>query len=452
MDGTILIADDDRTIRTVLTQAFTRAGCKVHATSSLGTLERWVTEGRGDVIVSDVNIPDGNGLELVPRLHDLRPNLPVVIISAQNTINTAIGANEVRAFEYLPKPFDLPKLLKTCAKAMAQNPKQSAPVPPADAGLRDHPLVGRSPVMQRLYREVAQFLNADLPIMIDGETGSGKTLLARTMHDLSDRNNHPFVIAQPEDLSGWEEQRSALARTRKGTLVIEGVHLLTPELQSMLARQLDAYDGPLPRLVSIFESSSNEGGSDRQSEALYYRLSGAKISVPALRERPDDVQLLVDHFLAKSGVAPDAFEFTDEARQLLRSFSWPGNVRQLERFASQLSLFVGGTSQVDAGLLDRLGVGAPVSPAVADQEANKLRSQIAHHLTRYFEHHGSDLPPPGLYQRILKELEIPLLEVALDATRGNQAKCADLLGINRNTLRKKLSDLDIEVTRRRQMM
>ncbi|MFD1809029.1 response regulator [Gemmobacter lanyuensis] len=136
MDGTVLVADDDRTIRTVLTQALTRAGCKVHATSSLVTLMRWVEEGKGDLVISDVVMPDGNGLEALPRITRLRPGLPVIVISAQNTIMTAIQAAEAEAFDYLPKPFDLPDLMKRSARALDVKRRVPKPAPaPREAGM-----------------------------------------------------------------------------------------------------------------------------------------------------------------------------------------------------------------------------------------------------------------------------------------------------------------------------
>ncbi len=157
MDGTVLVADDDRTIRTVLTQALTRAGCKVHATSSLTTLMRWVGEGKGDVVISDVVMPDGNGLEMLPKIAQDRPGLPVIVISAQNTIMTAIQAAEADAYDYLPKPFDLPDLMKRTARALDQK-QRTQPEAARDGGDRpdELPLVGRTPVMQALYRLVAR--------------------------------------------------------------------------------------------------------------------------------------------------------------------------------------------------------------------------------------------------------------------------------------------------------
>ena len=166
MDGTVLVADDDRTIRTVLTQALTRAGCKVHATSSLMTLMRWVEEGKGDLVITDVIMPDGNGLETLPRISKLRPGLPVIVISAQNTIMTAIQAAEAEAYDYLPKPFDLPDLMKRSARALdIKRRTTTKPAAPREAG-DDLPLVGRTVAMQALYRLVARVMNSDLSVLV----------------------------------------------------------------------------------------------------------------------------------------------------------------------------------------------------------------------------------------------------------------------------------------------
>ena len=205
MDGTVLVADDDHTIRTVLTQALTRAGCRVHATSSLGTLMRWVEEGKGDIVVTDVMMPDGNGIEKLPQIKRLRPGLPVIVISAQNTIMTAIQATEAEAFDYLPKPFDLPDLLSRVGKALetrrrglrpppavASDTPSGAPAPVLDPDL---PLVGRTPAMQALYRLVARVMNAELPVLVMGESGTGKSLIAKALHDFSDRREAPFHVA-----------------------------------------------------------------------------------------------------------------------------------------------------------------------------------------------------------------------------------------------------------------
>ena len=225
MDGTVLVADDDRTIRTVLTQALTRAGCKVHATSSLVTLMRWVEEGKGNLVISDVMMPDGNGLETVPEIARKRPDLPVIIISAQNTIATAIQAAEVEAFDYLPKPFDLPDLMKRAGKALSlprriRGAEDSAQV---ETQKDDLPLVGRTAAMQALYRLVARVMNADLPVMIIGESGTGKSLVARAIHDFSDRRTLPYVVANTSDMATIEGPAAILSKVKNGTLVFDQV-------------------------------------------------------------------------------------------------------------------------------------------------------------------------------------------------------------------------------------
>jgi two-component system nitrogen regulation response regulator GlnG len=255
MDGTVLVADDDRTIRTVLTQALTRAGCKVHATSSLMTLMRWVEEGKGDLIISDVIMPDGNGLEALPRIARIRPGLPVIVISAQNTIMTAIQAAEAEAFDYLPKPFDLPDLMKRSARALDSKRRVAAAVvnavrEPGD----DLPLVGRTAAMQALYRLVAKVMNTDLPVLITGESGTGKSLIARAIHDFSDRRSQPFVVAQAADLGGVDGIATLVAKARGGTLLVEEVADFDDDGQARLVRMLDVADDHAPRVLATSQA------------------------------------------------------------------------------------------------------------------------------------------------------------------------------------------------------
>ncbi|MBY6081347.1 MULTISPECIES: response regulator [Ruegeria] len=455
MDGTVLVADDDRTIRTVLTQALTRAGCKVHATSSLTTLMRWVGEGKGDVVISDVVMPDGNGLEMLPKIAQDRPGLPVIVISAQNTIMTAIQAAEADAYDYLPKPFDLPDLMKRTARALDR--KQRVQIEPADTSEDrpdELPLVGRTPVMQALYRLVARVMNTDLSVMISGESGTGKSLIARAIHDFSDRRTLPFVTATAADLRDLEGPARVMARVRGGTLLIDEIADLDDEIQARIVRMMDTPGDHVPRFMATSQSDLTEAmESGRVRQDLYYRLCGATIHVPALRERVDDILLLAEHFLAreerengtKRRLGPDAIE-------LVRRYSWPGNVRQLENAIRRLSLTSRSDEITKSEVEAVLGSQPEAEPLLSGSEREKLSSSVARHLRRYFDLHGNMLPPPGLYQRILREVEAPLIEIALDATGGNQAKCADLLGINRNTLRKKITDLDIQVTRRRKLM
>src|SRR6266567_4077382 len=202
---TMLIADDDRAIRTVLTQALARLGHEVRSTGNAATLWRWVEDGEGDLVITDVVMPDENGLDLLPRIRKARPELRVVVMSAQNTLLTAVKATERGAFEYLPKPFDLRELVSTVQRALAEPaPKNGAASTDADPEEGNLPLIGRSPAMQDIYRVLARLMGTDLTVMISGESGTGKELVARALHDFGKRRTGPFVAinmaAIPRDL------------------------------------------------------------------------------------------------------------------------------------------------------------------------------------------------------------------------------------------------------------
>jgi two-component system nitrogen regulation response regulator GlnG len=456
MDGTVLVADDDRTIRTVLTQALTRAGCKVHATSSLVTLMRWVEEGKGDLVITDVVMPDGNGIEQLPAISAARPGLPVIVISAQNTIMTAIQATEADAYDYLPKPFDLPDLMKRASKALEI--KRRAPgMRKPDAAMSeatDLPLVGRTAAMQNLYRLVARVMNTPMPVLLTGESGTGKSLIARAIHDFSDRRSLPFVVATSADLQGMEGPATVLARAKGGSLLFDEVSDLDDSTQGRIVRMLDSLGDTAPRIMATSQSDLTElMEQGKFREDLFYRLGGVTISVPPLRSRVEDIPLLAEHFLARAARDGGPLRrLGEKGSELVRAYSWPGNVRQLENAIRRL-VFTGSEEEVNLSEVELvLGNQPATEPMRAGADRDRLSGSVATHLRRYFDLHGGELPPPGLYNRILREVEGPLIEIALDATAGNQAKCADLLGINRNTLRKKITELDIHVTRRRKLM
>jgi len=514
MDGTVLIADDDRTIRTVLSQAMTRAGMQVHATSSLTTLMRWVSEGRGDLVITDVAMPDGNGIEMIPRISELRPGLPVIVISAQNTVMTAIRANEAAAWDYLPKPFDLPDLMRRSARALEETSGvapaasieetqvDSSEASPGRTREAEIALSGRSPEMQHVYQMLARVVNSEIPVLITGNSGCGKTQIAFALHQLGERRNKECAVLEPS-ITGQQDAEDQLVRKLMGgTLIVDEPGDFSAEeqvrLNRMLARLSADNSQNTPRLVTTSQQNLMQlmsSGNLRQD--LYYRLAGIEIYVPPLAARPSDIPVLAEEFLHS-----DEFEelgpglgrsngtaraFAPEAETLLRQHPWPGNVRELKNVIRQLVAVSNGAVITEADvrltlklpihggtvetLHTSLGSAAATPRSVGDVSPSlsatsqhmhmaaqggdareKLADSVGRHLRRYFDLHQDSLPPPGLYQRILKEVEIPLFEIALEATQGNQAKCAELLGINRNTLRKKLTGLDIRVTRGRKMM
>ncbi|WP_374302177.1 sigma-54-dependent transcriptional regulator, partial [Paracoccus sp. (in: a-proteobacteria)] len=355
MDGTVLIADDDRTIRTVLTQALTRAGCRVHATGSLAQLSKWVEEGRGDLVITDVMMPDGNGIDRIPAIREARPDLPVIVISAQNTIVTAIRATEAEAFEYLPKPFDLPDLMTKANQALSRRPRKSDPVPdtiPAARPAADPamPLIGHAPAMQALFRMVARVLNADLPVLIAGEPGVGKTTIARSFHDLSDRRDNGIAILTSADASEEAITRAA-DKARGGTIIIENPSGFDPAAQARLIGLIESLEsGPdramAPRIVATTgPDPQTDVAAGRLRSDLYYRLAGVTVTVPPLRARVDDILPLANHLLARAATQglPDR-TLGDDAASLLRAHAFPGNVRELENMMRRLALTASGAA------------------------------------------------------------------------------------------------------------
>ncbi|WP_112875221.1 sigma-54-dependent transcriptional regulator [Paracoccus endophyticus] len=490
MDGTVLIADDDRTIRTVLTQALTRAGCRVHATGTLSQLMRWVEEGRGDLVVTDVMMPDGNGIDMIPQIRRTRADLPVIVISAQNTIVTTIRATEADAFDYLPKPFDLPDLMARVRAGLSRRPRRATGANPGDGGAEgaETPatdpaaaLVGRAPAMQALFRTLARVVNADLPVIVAGESGSGRTTVARALHEFGDRKGAALVRLTPAD--ALDALGDAMVRATGGTLLIEDAGSLDPTVQGRLVGLIEsAESGPdrarAPRLVATTgPDPMAEMAAGRLRQDLYYRLAGLVLTVPPLRARLDDIPPLARHLLARAaGQGLPGRTLGQDAAEVLRAHPFPGNVRELENLLRRLAVTGSapdiGADEVRAALGGAAGYAAgPAAPPVArtagpaTPEASalpqaaamagptgRLAESVEQHLQRYFDLHGDQLPPAGLYDRILREIERPLIQIALDASGGNQLRCAELLGINRNTLRKKVNDLNIEVTRRRRLM
>ena len=214
--GNILVADDDAAIRTVLNQALSRAGYEVRSTGNAATMWRWISQGDGDLIISDVVLPDENAFDLLVRIKKARPDLPVIIMSAQNTFMTAIRASERGAYEYLPKPFDLKELIAIVGRALSEPKERPRPAVKAE-DFDSIPLVGRSPAMQEIYRVLARLMQTDLTVMISGESGTGKELVARALHDYGKRRTGPFVAinmaAIPRDLIEFR-----VVRPREGRL------------------------------------------------------------------------------------------------------------------------------------------------------------------------------------------------------------------------------------------
>lgn len=472
---TVLLADDDAAIRMVLNQALSRAGYEVRPTGNISTMWNMVTRGEGDLLITDVSMPDGNAFDVMPKIRKLRPELPIVVMSAQNTFMTAIRASELGAYEYLPKPFDITEVLAVVGRALAEARR------PVDAERRaeeseNMPLVGRSAAMQDIYRALARLMQTDLTVMITGESGTGKELVARALHNFGKRKNGPFVAinmaAIPRDLIeaelfGHEKGAFTGATSRSsgrfeqaegGTLFLDEIGDMPMDAQTRLLRVLQEGEytmvggrTPIRTDVRIVAATHRDLGQlIRQGlfrEDLFYRLNVVPLRLPPLRERIDDVPDLAASFLKDAQRDGEPLKvLSGDALKLMQQYNWPGNVRELENLVRRLAALYADETisteivQNELNLADRTGFSARTG--VAD-----ITTAIETELARLFAEYEPNLPPPGVYQRVIDKVEVPLISMVLNACGGNQIKAAELLGLNRNTLRKKIRTHGIEIVK-----
>lgn len=475
--GRILLVDDDEAIRTVVSEALRRHGHEVAAAGSVAEQTSLLRSFVPDMLITDVILPDGNGLDNVPAILAERPDMPIIVLSAQNTLSTAVRATEQGAFEYLPKPFDLDELCRAVRDGLRRKQGQSAYAQTIDdnGGL---PLIGRSPAMQDVYRTIARVVPNDLSVLILGESGTGKELVARAIHDLGPRKARPFVAVNmaaipreliEADLFGHERGAFTGAQNRVpgrfeqaagGSLFLDEIGDMPMDAQTRLLRVLQSGEfttvgGNRPiradvRIIAATHKNLPEliaTGTFR--EDLYYRLNVIPVTLPPLRQRGEDVALLARHFLevaAREGLPQKRLDESGSAR--LVAHEWPGNVRELENLMRRLAVLsrhdVISASLVEQQLDAARDQALPLPETHFADEGLSLA--IEQHLSNYFARHGMALPPDGLHQRLLETVERPLLRTTMIAVKGNQIRAAKLLGINRNTLRKKLGDLGIDAS------
>lgn len=476
----ILLADDDPGIRTVVTQALERQGYAVTPLMDGATLMSWVKRGEGDLVITDVILPDDNGLDMIPRIQEARGDeLPIIVMSAQSTLMTAVRASELGALDYLPKPFDINRLVDVVSKALkVEKSEKSKARIDIDSSL---PIIGRSAAMQDIYRTIARLLPTDLTVMVVGESGTGKELVARALHDFGSRSDKPFVAvnmaAIPRDLieselfghekgaftGAVQSQPGRFAQAEGGTLFLDEIGDMPAEAQTRLLRVLQegeytSVGGRVPKKTNVRIVAATHRdlqqmiaeGSFR--EDLFFRLNVVPIRIPPLRDRKEDIEELSFFFLEQAvGQGLPQRSLSAEALDALSAYDWPGNIRELEHLIQRLCVLAS-DEVIDRSLVEReIGTtNTAEEPAPSqDGRSNGLGELAARHIEKYFQAHRGHLPSPGLHERILHEVERPLIQLTLEATGGNQIKAAEVLGLNRNTLRKKIRELEIEVPKGR---
>lgn len=486
---TVLLADDDAGILTVLTRAMKNAGYAVMASENISDVDAWVTQGLGDAVVTDVTMPRGNGLDGLARWQAKRPDLPVIVMSAHNTLLNAAKAQALGAVTFLPKPFDLNELMEALQRATTQHSLLTTQRP--EEGIvhisDDLVLVGKSSAMKTVFATLAKLIGNDLTVLITGESGTGKERVARALHELSRRKAKAFVAlnmaAIPRELiesalfghekgsftGATAKQTGAFEQAMGGTLFLDEIGDMPMEAQTRLLRVLQEQQVmPIGATKAIATDVRVIAATHRDlsvlvangtfREDLYFRLHVVPLALPALRDHAEDVPLLVQHFMALAGLRGLTPKTLDsEAMNALMAHDWPGNVRELEHLVYRLCALVNRNAVHGRDVMPLLiARPSPTSAAVSPIRANLTLHRTAHesvpmaiedYLARqidaYFSAHGDALPATGLYDRMLAQLEKPLIVATLRATAGNQIKAAEILGLNRNTLRKKMRDLAI---------
>ena len=469
---TLIIAEDDESIRLVTSRYLQDLGYDVIMASNLKELWKLIESNKGDALITDVMLPDGELFDILPQIIEYRESLPVIVVSAKNNLQTAISATKQGAYEYLPKPFDLDELQKLVKKALEskQNSKNKTKLKNES---EKQLIVGRSPSMQELYKSIARLSQNDLTVMIYGESGTGKELVAKALHKYSARSEKPFIAlnmaAIPNDLieselfghekgsftGAHQKSDGKFKLAEKGTLFLDEIGDMPIDAQTRLLRVLQEGEfTPIggkekiladTRIIAATHknlSSLIEKGEFR--EDLFYRLNVVPINIPPLRERKEDIPELVNHFLEKAKTLKlEPKKFNTESFQILEKYQWPGNVRELENFILKLCALYADEIIMNEDLVKEIK-----NLQKLDQQMLDTDSQFSKILENYLSKNINKINTEyqgDVYNYFVTELEKVLLFEVLKNKNGNQLKAAELLGLNRNTLRKKITELNISI-------
>ena len=464
----VLLVEDDESIAIVITAALEADGFAVTRCDSIVERDRLLAAQRFAALVTDVILTDGDGIETLGRVQAQWPDMPVIILSAQNTLDTAVRASDTGAFEYFPKPFDIEELVRTVRQA-AGSAGQSGLGQSDEPATQALPLVGRSQSMQAVYRMITRVLRNDLTVLILGESGTGKELVAEAIHQLGHRQTGPFVAvntaAIPADLIESElfgHEKGAFTgavsryigkfeQAEGGTLFLDEIGDMPMQAQTRLLRALQS--GSIRRVGGREEVSINTRiiaatnkdlvpmiAAGQFREDLYYRINVVPINLPPLRDRADDIEALARHFLtlaAAEGLPRRIL--SAEAIEVLSQQPWRGNVRELRNFIYRLALLAR-EDIIDVAALEPMLAAVPrhEETTASTPTAVDLDGAVAQWL-------GKNNPPHGtIYDSALAAFERPLFAEVLAVTGGNQLRAAQMLGINRNTLRKRLGELAMD--------
>jgi two-component system nitrogen regulation response regulator GlnG len=465
----ILLAEDDDSIELVTNDFLSSEGYEVRSAKTLKSLWSLIEKGGGDVLITDVMFPDGESFDLIPQIKELRPDLPIIIVSARNNLQTAISSVEKGAFDYLPKPFDLNDLNNLVNKALLIKPKINTKslIRKKSKDL----IIGSSKAMQEMYRVIGRLSQNDLTVMIYGESGTGKELVSKALHIFGKRSDHPFVAvnmaAIPSELieselfghekgsftGAYQKSDGKFKQAENGTLFLDEIGDMPIDAQTRLLRVLQEGEftsvGGKEKIktdVRIVAATNKDLKSLIKlglfREDLFYRLNVVPIYSPPLRDRIEDIPELAEHFLSnadKSGLSIK--KINNNAINCLMNYSWPGNVRELENFLLRVCALY------SEDILSEEIINFELRQTKLDND-NVDKEDLSSIIDSYFSNNLNKLLKDNnknIHSDIVSEVEKSIIQNVMIITKGNQLKASEILGLNRNTLRKKIGDLNINI-------
>ena len=457
----IWIVDDDEAIRFVLQRALTRRGYEVECFEEVRAVSTALETSHPQAILTDIRLPDADGLSVVEMLAQRSIDIPVIAMTAYSDLDQAVTAFQKGVFEYLPKPFDLDQVISVVERAVAKRETVSSPGRRESGGR----LLGESPAMQEVFRTIGRLSRSDISVLITGETGSGKEVVAQVLHQHSPRARGSFVAintaAVPaelleSELFGHEKGAFTGAHTRRvgrfeeaagGTLFLDEIGDMPLPLQTRLLRVLaegdyyrvggrDMLQADVRVIAATHQDLEMKVRTGEFREDLYHRLNVIHIALPPLRERTEDIEILAQRFLAQvaAELGLEEKRLRPETIRVLESYAWPGNVRQLLNLCRQLCVMAPGDQIFPEDLPPEM-LGSGGGRASESSWTESLRQWARRELASG----GSDL-----FGRAQEELERVLIDCALDQTGGQRLKAAELLGLGRNTLTRKLQKFESE--------
>jgi len=462
MTQTIWIIDDDESIRWVLDRALSKAGYATRTFESGNSVMGLLRRERPAAVITDIRMPGIGGLDLLEQIHGEAPDLPVIVMTAHTDLESAVDSYRGGAFEYLPKPFDLPEALRLVERAVTERTGDAGDAHGDDAA--PSTLIGEAPAMQEVYRAIGRLANSRVNVLICGESGTGKELVARALHTHSTRADQPLVTintaAVPAELleselfghekgafTGAHERRvGRFEQAHRGTLFLDEIGDMPSHLQTRLLRVLSDHrfyrvgghreiEVDVRIIAATHQDLERSVAEGRFREDLFHRLNVIRLDLPPLRDRLEDIPLLAEHFLAASAreLQVEQKKLTPDAAAVFRSYHWPGNVRQLENMCRWITVMAPAQYVAPDDLPAELRREAP-----ADAESDWTR-----HLQRTVEHYLS-LGDHDILHKLGDDFERILLTTALQHTDGHKQEAARRLGWGRNTLTRKLKELGIE--------